>query len=166
MYASTASFLKDWEAERLGTLRIMKALTDASLSRTVSPEGRSLGFLAWHIVQTLSEMGGKAGLAVQGPAEGSSEPASASAIVAAYDAASRSVGEQVRARWTDEMLGGELVLYGRPWTRAGVLASLVKHQGHHRGQMTVLMRQAGLTVPGVYGPAREEWGAMGMPAQK
>jgi uncharacterized damage-inducible protein DinB len=23
--------------------------------------------------------------------------------------------------------------------------------------MTVLMRQAGLKVPGVYGPAREEW---------
>jgi hypothetical protein len=29
--------------------------------------------------------------------------------------------------------------------------------------MTVLMRQAGLKVPGVYGPAREEWAAYGMP---
>jgi uncharacterized damage-inducible protein DinB len=29
--------------------------------------------------------------------------------------------------------------------------------------MTVLMRQAGLVVPGVYGPAREEWAAMNMP---
>ena len=38
----------------------------------------------------------------------------------------------------------------------------LSHQTHHRGQMTVLMRQAGLTVPGVYGPAREEWAAMGM----
>jgi hypothetical protein len=31
--------------------------------------------------------------------------------------------------------------------------------------MTVLMRQAGLKVPGFYGPAQEEWSAMGMPAQ-
>ena len=29
----------------------------------------------------------------------------------------------------------------------------------------VLMRQAGLAVPGVYGPSKEEWGAYGMPAQ-
>jgi hypothetical protein len=26
-----------------------------------------------------------------------------------------------------------------------------------------LMRQAGLKVPGVYGPAREEWSLWGMP---
>ncbi|MBI2416475.1 MAG: hypothetical protein HYV28_00920 [Ignavibacteriales bacterium] len=31
--------------------------------------------------------------------------------------------------------------------------------------MTVLMRQAGLKVPGAYGPSREEWAAYGMPAQ-
>ncbi len=30
--------------------------------------------------------------------------------------------------------------------------------------MTVLMRQAGLKVPGTYGPAKEEWGAIGMEA--
>jgi len=29
--------------------------------------------------------------------------------------------------------------------------------------MTVLMRQAGLDVPGVYGPARQEWAAYGVP---
>jgi uncharacterized damage-inducible protein DinB len=28
--------------------------------------------------------------------------------------------------------------------------------------MTVLMRQAGLPVPGLYGPSKEEWAAMGM----
>jgi uncharacterized damage-inducible protein DinB len=31
--------------------------------------------------------------------------------------------------------------------------------------MTVLMRQAGIKVPGVYGPAKEEWAAYGMPVQ-
>jgi hypothetical protein len=28
--------------------------------------------------------------------------------------------------------------------------------------MTVLIRQAGLKAPGVFGPAREEWAGMGM----
>ena len=50
--------------------------------------------------------------------------------------------------------------------REHVLISLVRHQAHHRAQMTVLMRQAGLAVPGIYGPAREEWAAMGMEPQQ
>ena len=45
------------------------------------------------------------------------------------------------------------------------LMTLINHQNHHRGQMTVLMRQAGLTVPGVYG-SKEEWAAAGMEAPK
>jgi uncharacterized damage-inducible protein DinB len=55
-------------------------------------------------------------------------------------------------------------MYGEMWTRGRTLQVLVLHQTHHRGQMTVLMRQAGLAVPGCYGPAAEEWERMGMPA--
>ncbi len=29
-----------------------------------------------------------------------------------------------------------------------------------------LLQVAGLPVPGIYGPAREEWGQFGMPAQE
>jgi uncharacterized damage-inducible protein DinB len=43
---------------------------------------------------------------------------------------------------------------------SAVLTSLVRHQVHHREQMTILMRQAGIVVPGVYGPAREETAAI------
>lgn len=32
--------------------------------------------------------------------------------------------------------------------------------------MTVLMRQAGLTVPGIYGLSKEEWANLGMEAPK
>jgi uncharacterized damage-inducible protein DinB len=55
-------------------------------------------------------------------------------------------------------------MYGEKWKRGVTLTVLVTHQAHHRGQMTVLMRQAGLRVTGVYGPAREEWAGMGMSA--
>ena len=53
--------------------------------------------------------------------------------------------------------------YGMQWTGAFALQVCVMHQAHHRGQMTVLMRQAGLVVPGTFGPAKEEWAAWGMP---
>gem|GEM_PF-5815448 len=55
-------------------------------------------------------------------------------------------------------------MYGEVWKKGQTLIYLLLHQTHHRGQMTVLMRQAGLKVSGIYGPAKEEWEAMGMPA--
>jgi len=48
-------------------------------------------------------------------------------------------------------------MYGDRWKRGVTLLALLMHQAHHRGQMTVVMRLAGLKVPALYGPAREEW---------
>ena len=56
-------------------------------------------------------------------------------------------------------------MYGMNWTRGYALLAMTKHRAHHRGQMTVLMRQAELPVVGIYGPAREEWAAKGLPPQ-
>jgi len=86
-------------------------------------------------------------------------------MVRQYEACSRAVAEELPKHWTDAMLPETVPMYGQPWPRGTVLFSLVVHQAHHRAQMTVLMRQAGLKVPGVYGPAREEWAAMNLPAQ-
>lgn len=67
----------------------------------------------------------------------------------------------IKAQWTDKVLGEMKDMYGEQWSVRTILGILTAHQTHHRGQMTVLMRQAGLQVPGVYGPAREEWAAFG-----
>ena len=76
------------------------------------------------------------------------------------------MAEQIAKHWTDAMLVETVPMYGEDWTRGKVLAALILHQAHHRGQMNVLMRQAGLGVPGVYGPSKEEWVNYGMPAQE
>ncbi len=162
MYATLDSFLEDWRGESATTLRVLRILTDASLAQPVTAPGRTLGFIAWHLALTIVEMGGKAGVPVAGPAEDAPPPAQAAAIVVAYETAARSLAAQIRALWTDRMLQEEVPMYGSLWRRASVLSSLVRHQIHHRGQMTVLLRQAGLPVPGIYGPAREEWAQMGM----
>jgi uncharacterized damage-inducible protein DinB len=165
MFRTVADFEKAWTGERESTLKLMRALTDASLGQKVTAEGRTLGRLAWHIVQTLGEMGGHAGLDVKAANEHTSQPATAAALADAYDAGASAVLKAVTTAWTDADLPGEIDMYGEKWTRGMSLSALIKHEVHHRGQMTVLMRQAGLKVPGVYGPAREEWAAYGMPTQ-
>lgn len=166
MYRKIEDFMNDWAYESEATLKMIKILTDASLHQRVTAEGRSLGFLAWHLILTQGEMLGLAGLKVEAPDEHSKVPAKAAELVAAYERSSRSVAEQVSRNWTDALLLREVDMYGEKWTLGYTLASLIRHEAHHRGQMTVLMRQAGLPVVGVYGPAREEWAQFGMPAPK
>lgn len=163
MFRRTADFAAQWPAERESTLKVFNNLTDDALGMTI-PGGRSLGLLAWHITGTFREMLGRAGLAPDGPEMGDPVPATAAVIAGAYERASASVLSQVTSQWTDEMLEDMLDMYGDQWSRGMVLEALIRHEAHHRGQMTVLMRQAGLTVPGVYGPAREEWAQWGMEA--
>ena len=159
-------FLKDWEYEAEATGKVLSALTDESLSQKVTPEGRSLGFLAWHLTQTLPEMLGHTGLKIEGPGHDKECPTSAAEIASAYEEAAKSVAEEVRANWSDETLLETDSMYGETWTRGVTLFALIAHQAHHRGQMTVLMRQAGLRVPGIYGPAKEDWEAMGVPTMQ
>jgi uncharacterized damage-inducible protein DinB len=72
--------------------------------------------------------------------------------------------DAVKKQWTDASLKEMKNVFGMEMQKAVTLSLLIKHIIHHRGQMTVLMRQAGLNVPGVYGPSRNEWSQMGMEA--
>jgi uncharacterized damage-inducible protein DinB len=161
MFRRVVDFQKAWEQEKDSTLKVLGALTDASLSQAVTREDRTLGRLAWHLTTTLGEMMERTGLKIAGPSHDAPPPPSAAAIAAAYAEAATAVADGVSG-WSDATLEVEDDMYGQRWPRGGTLQSLIVHQAHHRGQMTVLMRQAGLKVPGVYGPAREEWTAYGM----
>ncbi len=163
MFRRVADFEKTWAYESEQTLRVLRALTDASLSQRVAPADRTLGRIAWHLAGTIGEMMGRTGLAVEGPAPEAPPLSTAAGIAAAYQRAADSLLAALQAAgWTDETLRVEDEMYGERWPRGVTLFALVAHQAHHRGQMTVLMRQAGLPVPGVYGPARDEWASMGM----
>ena len=164
MYRRIDDFVNAWRHDSATTLKVLRALTDASLEQRVTPEGRTLGRLAWHIAETIPEMLGHAGITVAGPGPRNDTPTSADEIAGAYERAAKAVPAAVRGAWTDDQLEDEVEMYGQRWTKGMVLASLHLHEAHHRGQLTVLMRQAGLTVPGCYGPSAEEWAAMGVPA--
>ena len=166
MFRTVEDFANTWKAETDSTRKVMRELTDASLAQRVSPGGRSLGRLAWHIALAPLEMLRQAGLQMHGLPDDAPVPATAAEIADVYESAAAQVTPAVSAAWSDEQMAGTIPMYGEQWTRGFVLWVLVAHQTHHRGQMTVLMRQAGLPVPGVYGPSREEWGTYGMAAQE
>lgn len=163
MLHTIAEFEAIWSPEVEATQKVLKHLTTSSLSQRVDAEGRTLGRLAWHIVTTLAEMMSRTGLALAGPAPDAPVPPTAREIFNAYNEAALSLLDRIRTGWTDASLAVEDDMYGEKWKRAETLRALIFHQIHHRGQMTVLMRQAGVDVPGVYGPARQEWAAYGMP---
>lgn len=166
MYRLLQDFQQDWTGESEMTHKILVALTNESLEQRVTPDGRSLGFLAWHIVQSLHGMMVRSGLPVEISAPDDEIPTSAMDIAVAFEHVSRAVLDALLQHWTDDMLLEETEMYGSMWKRGQTLLYLILHQTHHRGQMTILMRQAGLKVPGTYGPAREEWALMGMPAMQ
>jgi uncharacterized damage-inducible protein DinB len=161
MIRSVADFEAIWKNESQLTTRVLEVLTDASLAQRVTPADRTLGEMAWHLATSVAMMA-RTGLVVAGPPEDASPPASARAIHDAYVQAAGSVLEQVLRIWTDETLMVEDDMYGERWPRGVTLLALIAHQTHHRGAMTVLMRQAGLLVPSIYGPNREQSEAMGL----
>jgi uncharacterized damage-inducible protein DinB len=164
MIRTIADFDRLWQTELEATQKIFKHLTNTSLSQAVSKDDRTLGRIAWHITTSIPEMMNRTGLTVQGVDEHAPVPGTAKEIFDAYSGLAISMLDQLKKEWTDATLLVEDEMYGERWARGNTLLVLVTHQIHHRGQMTVLMRQAGLSVPGVYGPSREEWSAYGMPA--
>jgi uncharacterized damage-inducible protein DinB len=163
MYRKIEDFVNDWTYETEMTLKIFNALSDESLVQNFHNEHRTLGRLAWHITQTLTEMTHQAGLPMEVLSD-MPEDLTASKLAEIFAKDAEAVKEAVNANWTDANLTDKVQMYGEEWTKGLVLSILIRHQAHHRGQMTILMRQAGLVVPGVYGPAKEEWAAMGIPA--
>ncbi|MEW5924731.1 MAG: DinB family protein [Candidatus Zixiibacteriota bacterium] len=164
MYTTIESFVDHWNVISGGTRKIMNALTQESLGEAVGEGHRNLKRIAWHIVTTIPEMAERTGLKLDGPKADAPMPDSVEEIREAYDEVAASFGDQVEKDWSDADLMKEDDMYGQQWKRAKSLMVIIDHEIHHRGQMTVLMRQAGLKVPGTFGPSKEEWANYGAPA--
>ena len=161
-YNTIEEFIKDWEFEAQATLKVLSNLTDESLNTKVYDDGRTLGFIAWHIAVTIYDSFSKVGVFLPVNEISDDYPVFAEIIYNSYDKLSKSLVWSINLNWNDDSLSEEVDFYGEKLTISQVLDTMIKHQIHHRGQMTVLMRQAGLKVPGIYGPSKEEWISLGM----
>ncbi|GGG78500.1 DinB family protein [Paenibacillus radicis (ex Gao et al. 2016)] len=160
MYATVQSFIQDYTQESASTQRVFDALTDESLAQAVAPGYRTISQLAWH----LAESGGMLSSAGFNLDRHSGRSESAVALAEAYRAISQSIIRSAGEVLTDEKLSEPLTVFGKPFTYGSLLGMFVKHEVHHRGQLTILIRQAGIQAPGVYGPSKEEWALNGMEA--
>ncbi|RFU69607.1 DinB family protein [Bacillus sp. V59.32b] len=164
MFLTLEGFMKSWEFESQATQKILNNLTDESLKQEITEENWTLGRIAWHIVPSIHIMTSRTGLKFEAPTENWPVPTSAQFIADSYGQVSAAFLEAIKAQWTDESLQIESDFFGQKQQNSIFLMTLILHQNHHRGQMTVLMRQAGLPVPGIYGPSKEEWAPAGMEA--
>ncbi|CAM3859273.1 DinB family protein [Mesobacillus thioparans] len=166
MFQSINRFVQSWEYEANNTQRLLLQLTDESLCQESSPDHWTLGRVAWHIVTAVNVIASQAGLEFESPNKDFPVPESATYIADTYQQACSALVESIRTQWTDDDLSEKLDFFGQKMSRGTLLLFLIQHQIHHRGQMTVLMRQAGLKVPGVFGPSKEEWSHLGMEAPR
>jgi len=166
MYYKLSDFLYDWKYESESTIKVLSNLSDESLTKKFNKEIRTPGRLAWHIVTSVGEMVKRTGLAFKTVDDNSPIPSTAKEILDEYKRTSDYMIKEISEKWSDETLQLEDDMYGEKWARGKTLGILVTHQIHHRAQLTVVMRLAGLKVPGVYGPAKEEWAGYGMEPQE
>jgi uncharacterized damage-inducible protein DinB len=161
MFLTIEHFASAWKNETAATMKLLDMLTDESLTKPEHPDIRNLGRAVWHIVTTYPEMCERFGIKIDMPTEKDPVPNNIADIKAAYQKATDTVFETVSG-WSDADLQKEDDMYGEVWKRGKSLWVVLAHEIHHRGQLTILMRLAGLPVTGVYGPSREEWSKYGM----
>lgn len=164
MFQTLDHFLNSWEFEAHATQKLLNNLTDESLKQEITSKNWTLGRIAWHTVTAIPIIASNTTLAFEAPTKDYPVPTSAQFIADSYHQASSSFVQALRNQWTDQTMNERLEFLGQQMPNGSLLMFLIQHQSHHRGQMTVLMRQAGLLVPGIYGPSKEEWTNFGMEA--
>ncbi|WP_433747622.1 DinB family protein [Falsibacillus pallidus] len=160
MFTTTNDFLQEWKQEAAVTQKVLDVLTDESLKQEIAPDMFSIGSLAWHITGATYYFPAQVGITFEVPDLRKDAPTSAAEISETYKLVSDRLTEAVSEQVSDEKMNETVNLFGREMKVQSVFRLLIQHQAHHRGQLTVLMRQADLKVPGVYGPSKEEMEAM------
>ena len=170
MFRKVEDFTESWQCNAASTIKVFDAIPDEKANQAVTEGHRTLKRLAWHLVASIIEMPGHLGITVEGHEMVKDHaiidpPPTMAEVKAAYEKASLSLLKGLET-WTDETLLVEDDMYGMRWKRGTSLSLLLCHEVHHRGEMFVLMRQAGLVPPDIYGPTKEGWAAMGMEPPK
>ncbi|KGR77545.1 DinB family protein [Ureibacillus sinduriensis] len=156
MYRTLNDFVSEWEKNCRGTLAIFESITDEKKHVAIVEGHSSLESLSWHLTTSPAYFMGQVGLSLEVELNPKSTPATISEIVSIYKSTSDNVVKVAKENLSDVKLLTEVNSHGRPTPIGALLRVMVDHQTHHRAQMQVLLRQAGLPVPGVMGPTKED----------
>jgi uncharacterized damage-inducible protein DinB len=156
--------LQELEDEARTTRRVLERVPDNRLGWRPHEKARTLGQLALHIAMvpgSVAEFVASPSPA-QAPQFGPDpSPSCSSDLMPALDQsiakAKKVLGGMddatLTATW--RLMNGERELFAVP--RAAMLRSIMlNHWYHHRGQLTVYLRQLGVPLPSIYGPTADE----------
>lgn len=163
------ALLAEFDQEMRTTRRVLERVPDGKLDWKPHPKSMTLGALASHI----AEMATWGSITLQtdsldlnppgGPGYQPTIHSTRDALVAAFDknvgAARQALADASESTlgdgWT--LLSGGKAYFTLP--RAAVLRTFVlNHIIHHRGQLSVYLRENDVPVPSIYGPSADEGG--------
>lgn len=160
-------FLPEFDREMATTRRVLERVPESGFAWKPHEKSASLGSLASHIA-TLPGLGLRAlqteSFDFAPPGAPPFKPPVAENrqqlldmfdqnVAAAREAIAASTDEDLSKTWTLQFSGR--TLFSLP--RSSVLRStLLNHQIHHRGQLSVYLRLNNVPVPSIYGPSADE----------
>lgn len=154
--------LQELEQEATTTRRVLDRVPEDQLGWRPHKKSRTLGELALHVATT---PGGVATLVVQPeieePTFSDPSPKSKAEVLAALDeslaTAKRVLGTMddaaLNATWRMKRNGREILALPRVAMLRNVM---LNHWYHHRGQLSVYLRELDVPVPSIYGPSADE----------
>jgi uncharacterized damage-inducible protein DinB len=157
------SILMELDHEAQTTRRVLERVPGDKLGWKPHPKSYSLGQLATHIAETPGVIAGwvtQPKLEVSGGFEQKSATSTAE-ILSALEASLTKAKEVVRglddatalSTWSLISSGKTLMTMPR---LAVIRALLLNHWYHHRGQLSVYLRELDVPVPAIYGPSADE----------
>jgi uncharacterized damage-inducible protein DinB len=159
----TAALLQEFENEAGTTRRVLERIPADKLAWKPHPKSMSLGQLALHVATV---PGNVAELAARDtipepPTFVQPEAATASELVPSLTAsvakAKQALGgfddARMGAMWRLQSGGKDILAMPRV---AFVRAIMLNHWYHHRGQLSVYLRELNVPVPSIYGPSADE----------
>ncbi|AOM81865.1 DinB family protein [Salisediminibacterium beveridgei] len=155
MYRRINDFRLDWLASVNKAEQVIDTITDETMDQAMEAGHNTLGSLAWHLTQSAFGIGRMLEVPVKPPAA-EEQPKTAEELLAHYHNTAESLELGILQHVKDDMLEDRVHFAGEEMAKGQLLRMIIDHQTHHIGQMTVLLRQAGLKVPGIMGPTKED----------
>jgi uncharacterized damage-inducible protein DinB len=161
--ALVEGLLQELEQEASTTRRVLERVPESKLTWKPHPKARTLGELALHVAMVpgaVAEFVAQPS-PVQAPQFTDPSPQSASELVRTLDE-SVSKAKQLLGTMDDStvlatwrMMQGDRELLAIP--RIAMLRSIMlNHWYHHRGQLSVYLRELDVPLPSIYGPSADE----------
>jgi uncharacterized damage-inducible protein DinB len=157
------SILQEFDHEAATTRNLLERVPDDKLDWTPHPKSRTLGQLALHIAAVPGAIASLATSASPAsmPQPQEPRPASTADVLAAHDESSATVHRALDGISDATLMetlrvmafGREIMALPRV---AMIRTVMLNHWYHHRGQLTVYLRELDVPLPSIYGPTADE----------